>query len=419
MLEGKGTSLSVVDDREGKPQKDGNQDVSFVSEKRMFVPSLAVAGFAVTIPAIILTLFTVDIALTFEVPVGIAAQLSSVSSVAQVVFALLMGVFAVRFRHKSLLLIGLLLVIFAAVIGFFGPSLVLIQTVFALLGGGAVMVNIMSLTLIGDFLPLQRKAKAVSYIFAITSFASLIGTPIMGFLTELGSWRLVFIAFVLPIAIVGLALSFLGLPSTSADPKNLTQKQSYISSFRQVFSNKSAVFCLFGGIVSTAGTISFGIFAIAFYRENFLVATDFTVAVMLAVSSVFIIASLMVGRLVNKFGAKNLAVGSLLLSGVFTGTFFLAPNLWVALALNVSQAFFFATGGTAYNCLILDQVPQSRGTILSFNTVCGGIGGAIGAAVGGAILILFSYPAVGFAFAAICFTATAIYHFLTKDPNRN
>jgi predicted MFS family arabinose efflux permease len=145
---------------------------------------------------------------------------------------------------------------------------------------------------------------------------------------------------------------------------------------------------------------------------------DFTVAIMLGVSSLFIVAAVVVGRLINRVGAKKLAAGSLLVSGVLTAAFFLAPNLWVALALNFIQAGFFAAGGTAFSCLILDQVPQSRGTMLSLNTVCGSIGAAIGTAVGGALLVLISYQAVGFAFAAFCVAATIIYYFLTKDPNR-
>ncbi len=411
--------LTDVADERFEIQGDHSQIASVgEEEKRMFVPSLAIAGFAVLIPALMLTLFTVDIALTFHVSVGVAAQLSTVNSIAQVVFALLMGVLAVRFRHKSLLLIGLLFIVASAIIGFFAPTLVLMQSAFVLVGGGSVMVNIMSFTLVGEFLPLQKKAKAVSYVFAITSFASLVGIPVMGFLSDVGGWRSVFMFFVLPISVASLAFSVLSLPSGPAKSIDPEPKGGYVSSFRQVFSNKSAVSCLVGGIVAAAGTISFGIFAIAFYREHFLVPIDFTVGVMLAVSSVFIVAALVIGRLVNRFGAKNLAVGSLLLSGIFTAAFFLAPNLWVALVLNVTQACFFAAGGTAFSCLILDQVPQSRGTIMSLNTVCGSVGGAIGAALGGGLLVLFSYQAVGFAFAVLCGAASVIYYFLTKDPNR-
>jgi hypothetical protein len=95
-----------------------------------------------------------------------------------------------------------------------------------------------------------------------------------------------------------------------------------VKSFKQVFSNKSAVSCLVGGIATFAGTGSFGIFAIAYYREHFLVSMDFTVGVMLGVSSLFIVAAVVVSRIINKVGTKNLAVGSLLVCGILTRAFF-------------------------------------------------------------------------------------------------
>jgi predicted MFS family arabinose efflux permease len=175
---------------------------------------------------------------------------------------------------------------------------------------------------------------------------------------------------------------------------------------------------LIGSIFSATGNASFGIFAIAFYREHFLVSLDFTVAIMLAVYGTFIISALSIGRLVNRFGAKALTAGCMLISGVFAMSFFFAPTLEIALALNFAQAGLWAASGTACNCLVLDQVPQSRGTMLSLRNVCGSIGAAIGTALGGALLILFSYQAVGLAFGGVSGISGLIYLFLTTDPTR-
>jgi MFS transporter, DHA1 family, purine base/nucleoside efflux pump len=179
-MEGRGTVLKDTGNEDSKIQDDSSQTASFSEKRRMLVSSLAVTGFAVSIPVLMLTLLTVNIAETFHVSVGVAAQLSTVSSTTQVIFALLMGVFAVRFKHKSLLLlIGTFFIVVSTIISFFAPTLALMQIVFALVGGGSVIVNIMSPTLIGELLPSQKKAKAVSYFFAITSFASLVGNPIL------------------------------------------------------------------------------------------------------------------------------------------------------------------------------------------------------------------------------------------------
>jgi predicted MFS family arabinose efflux permease len=398
----------------------GSSEQAAISEKvagnRMFIPSLAVAGFAVSISAPMLSLLTVDIAASFNVSVGVAAQLSTVNSTAEVIFALLMGALAVRFRHKSLLLIGTSLVIVSAFIGFFAPTLITLQLAYALEGGGTVMVNVMSMTLIGEYMPAHKKAKAVSYILAIVSLASLVGNPMIGFVTNVGGWRSVFMFLVLPMSTLGLFLSTLSLPSIATKNKNPIQTMDYVKNFRQVLSNRSAAGCLFGFIFAAAGTGSFGVFAIAYYREHFLVPRDATVIIMLAVSGLFIISALFVGRIVNRFGAKNISVVGTFLTGVLSIAFFLVPTLEAALTLNMIQAWFFSFAATAFSCLVLDQVPQSRGTMLSLRSVSGSVGTAIGAAIGGALLVVSSYQAVGLAFGTICVVAGVIYLLFTKDP---
>jgi predicted MFS family arabinose efflux permease len=383
---------------------------------RMFIPSLAVAGFAVAISAPMLSLLTVDIAASFSVPVGVAAQLSTVNNAAEVIFALLMGALAIRFRHKSLLLIGTLLVIVSAIVGFFAPTLTILQLAFALEGGGTVMVNVMSFTLIGEFMPAQRKAKAVSYIMAIINLAALVGNPLIVGVTNVGGWRSVFMFLVLPISTIGLLLSTKSLPSFITKNKGPIQPVDYLKSFKQVLSNRSASACLLGFICAAAGNGSFGVFAIAYYREYFLVSRDATVLIMLAVSGLFIVSALFVGYIINRIGAKKISVIGMLLTSVFGIAFFLAPTLETALTFNMFQAWFFSFAATAFSCLVLDQVPQSRGTMLSLKSVSGSIGSAIGAAVGGALLVLFSYQAVGWAFGGICAVSAVIYLLFTKDP---
>lgn len=390
-----------------------------VARNRMFIPSLAVAGFAVSISAPMLSLLTVDIAASFNVPVGVAAQLSTVNSTAEVIFALVMGALAVRFRHKSLLLFGTLLVMVSAFVGFFAPTLTTLQFAFALEGGGTVMVNIMSMTLIGELMPTQKKAKAVSYILAIISLAALVGNPLIGAVTNFGGWRSVFMFLVLPMSTLGLFLSTLSLPSFSTKSKTQIQAMDYLQNFRHVLSNRSASGCLFGYIFSAAANGSFGVFAIAYYRQHFLVSRDATVFIMLAVSGLFIVSALFVGRIVNRFGAKKISVLGTFITGGFSIAFFLAPTLEAALTLNMIQAWFFSFAGTAFSCLVLDQVPQSRATMLSLRSVSGSVGTAIGAAVGGALLVVSSYQAVGLAFGAICCTAAVIYLVFTKDPPKD
>jgi predicted MFS family arabinose efflux permease len=78
-----------------------------------------------------------------------------------------------------------------------------------------------------------------------------------------------------------------------------------------------------------------------------------------------------------------------------------------------------AVGGIAIAAgpsLTLEQAPESRGTMMSMNTVFGSLGGAIGASLGGIALGQSGYIALGVAFGVLGITATSIIATLAKDP---
>jgi predicted MFS family arabinose efflux permease len=228
--------------------------------------------------------------------------------------------------------------------------------------------------------------------------------------------------FVLPVSVAGLVLAFLTLPSKSQEEPLAAGKGAYLSSFKQVLLNKSAAACLVGIIFATASAA--GLFAVAFYRQQFMVSRDFTVGQVFVATSMYVVASLVVGRLVNRVGAKTLTVAGSLGGGILLMLFFFMPNLWVAFTLDMVHVWFAAAAGTAFQCLVIDQVPKFRGTMMSMISVFINIGGAIGPAVGGAMLVLFSsnqalsYQAVGLALGAMGAASAAVVYFFTKDPNR-
>ena len=398
---------------------------------RWFVPSLVITCFAVNISVPMLSLLTVDFAKTFigsgdPATVGIVAQTSTVNSAAEVVFALLMGFLAVRFKHKPLLLVGVVLVAISAVGSFFAPTLVFLQIFYAIEGVGSIIVGIMAYTMIGDLLPSDKKAKAVSYVVAMTSLAVLIGTPAIGLITNVAGWRSVFIFLALPVSVGGLILAFLGLPSRSLEQQLVADKKAPLSNFRQVLSNRSAVSCLVGGIFGGAAG-GLGLFAIAFYRQQFLepmgfaveTIRGFAVGIILLAATMYVVASLVVGRLASRFGAKTLTVVGALGNGVLIMVFFFMPNLWTALPLDMAHVWFAAATVTAVQCLALDQVPKSRGTMMSLNMMFGTLGGVIGTAVGGAMLVLFGlYQAVGLALGAMGIVSAVVIYFFAKDPTK-
>ena len=385
----------------------------------LLVPAMIITTAAVSASSGILTLFTVEIADIFQVSLGVASQLSTINYVGEFVFALLMGVLAVRFKYKPLIMVGVLFVIVSAVGSFLAPDFVTMQIFFAMEGVGTIIFSIMALTLFGDVFPPKKRAKAVSYIAAALWATALINFPLSGFIANIAGWRFNFILNVLPISLTGLFLAFLAVPSKPHIQKTSTSNVTYIESFHKILMDKSATACLVGSILSTAG-VQIGLFAVLFYRQRFSMSTDSMVLLNMGMILFFIIGSFAAGRLTNRFGAKPIAVIGTLLTGFFTMIFFLIPNIWGALFFDILHVWFAAIATPAYLCLALAQVPKFRGTMMSLNSATGSLAKMVAPAVGGALLVLTldSYEAVGLALGGMSVAAGIILFFLAKDPTR-
>lgn len=388
------------------------------SLRRLFLPSLAVSYFGTFPLGVLVGLLLVDIASTFHVSVGAMGQISTISSVVAVIFGLFMGILSVRFKHKSLLMVGLLCVSISALGCFLAPTLSLMQAFYSLSGVGTAMVFPMTLTLIGEHFPLEKRANAVGWIMAAASLSYIVGAPAIGFIADIGGWRSVLLGFVMPVSVASLILAFLSLPSTSRRQQPAITKETYLRSFKQVLLSISATACLVGNILRTAAFMAILLYGISFFRQRFLVSTNFGIGIMLGAALCYTLGSLVAGRLANRFGRKALTVLSSFLAGVFIISFVYLSNLWFSLAVNFWGSWFSGMASSTANSLSLEQVPEFRGTMMSINSAAISLGGAIGAAVGGSTLDLFNYEALGLILGAMGLAAAVIFYFLTIDPSR-
>ena len=397
---------------------------------RFFVFALTIAFFAITVSGQIAALLSLDIAKTFfptnflpgsspdlqASAVGAVTQIVTVNSLFEVLFALITGVVAVRLSHKPLLLGGVVLIIISAVGSYLAPTLWILGVFFALEGAGTVIVAIMGLTLVGEFLPFNRKSKAVSYLIAATAAAAVFSAPMISLITSFGGWRLSFLLFAMPLSVFGLLLTFYALPKKQRSLNPVPTENVYLTSFKRVLFNRSAAFCLIGGALGSSATV--GTFALAYYRQQLGLPLDFAAIVLVLASLMYVVASLVIGRFVNRVGARILALVTTLINGFFIIAFFFMPTWWIAFPLDMIHIWCGAAAFTAFSCLALDQVPNHRATMMSMRSVFGSVGGAVGAALAGVMLIIFgSYQAVGISF-GIMSVASAGAFLLTRDPTK-
>jgi predicted MFS family arabinose efflux permease len=120
------------------------------SPGRLTLPALVVSRFAIEVPGILTGLLLIDIGLTFGYSVGVAGQIRTICSIVAVFFALLMGILSVRFKHKLLLMTGLLLVSISALACSFASSFNVMLLSYSISGLGMAMVSPMAFALVGE-----------------------------------------------------------------------------------------------------------------------------------------------------------------------------------------------------------------------------------------------------------------------------
>ncbi|MGF3522048.1 MAG: MFS transporter [Candidatus Bathyarchaeia archaeon] len=218
------------------------------STNRLFLPALAISTFAVTISNGLVTLLLLEIASTFQVNEGVAAQLRTVNAFAEVSCGLLMSVLTIRFRHKPLLLTGLALVSFSAVGSFFASTLELLLFFSFLEGAGSIIFIILAFTMVGNVISSDKKVQAVGWLVAVGYVFSFISTPLINLFANLGSWRYTFLLLVLPVSVIGFILVFLGVPSVDTLTRlQMSHAEAYLRDLKRIFLNKSVISSIVGG----------------------------------------------------------------------------------------------------------------------------------------------------------------------------
>jgi predicted MFS family arabinose efflux permease len=123
---------------------------------RLFLPALATASFASGPIAVLAALFLIDIGNTFGTSVSVTGQINTSYSIAAVIFALMTGALSIKFKHRSLLLVGLFLMAISAAGCFLAPDFVTLLAFFSLSGAGYAIVNPMIFTLVGSIFLWKR-----------------------------------------------------------------------------------------------------------------------------------------------------------------------------------------------------------------------------------------------------------------------
>jgi predicted MFS family arabinose efflux permease len=385
-------------------------------QKRLFLSALAFAVFAAAVIDVMMPLLLTDVAKTFQVPVGTASTISSISAIVGVAVGLLMAVLSVRFKHKPLLLIGVFCISAAALGTFLAPTFLSMQILYSLNGVGSVMIGAMAFALIGEFYPLEKRGKAVGWIVAAGFLAFTIGAPMTGLLVNFGGWRSVMLWFNLPVSIVGLLFAFIVIPSKSIE-NHPEARSSILAGCRQTLTNKSAAACLIGGLlVSATGVITF--FVISFWKSQFELTTSMGSIITMVNATTAAVGGIVAGRLVNRTGRKLTGVAAGFVGAIMVVLTVFMPNLATSWGISIIRVWCFGMLSASFASLTLEQIPKFRGTMMSLKGAFSGVGSFLGITIGGIVLNMYNYQTLGIILGALGFSSITVVLLFAKDTGK-
>lgn len=280
------------------------------------------------------------------------------------------------------------------------------------------MIGTMTITLVGEFLVVNKRPKAIGWILAGGSLSAIVGSMVINlFFSGAADWRSYLLWFALPISLLSFAAVYFGVPSAPQKPK-LLGKEAYFSSFKQVFLKKSAAACLIGIMFRQAGFAWVVVYSVTFFRTQFGLSLASAALVGLVGSALFALADILGGHLAHRVGRKRQLVATLVISSPALMLVAFLPNLGLVLIFSWIGGFIYGMGFPASTSLLLEQAPESRGTMMSMSTIFLTFGLGLGTALGGAALVLSGWMGLILTFAAMQLIAATIFFFLTKDPCR-
>jgi predicted MFS family arabinose efflux permease len=384
------------------------------SSDRLILLALFISSYAMYPSQLIITVLLVEIAGDFNLPLGISAQIRSVSLAVALVTAFAVGALSIKYRKKNLLIAGLIAMTISAIGCVASMNFDMLILFYILTGLGVTMVGPMATALVGEHFPAEERASALGWYGAAGGISHIVGSQVIGLIAEHGGWRLPFLAYALPVSLLSIALVSSQLPPEKVEVQR--SSRSIVTGFRNVLSDRSALACLTGIMLATATWQGIYFFSVSFVKQELSMPPILAAGIYSIMSAFFTIGSLSSGRIIGKIGRKPAVLLGLAAIVIFTVAYTNLPLLWFVLFCNVVGCYFGAIRNMSSLGLSLEQVSGSRGTMMSLNSAAMRIGSLLGTSVGGLIIIVYGWRALGLLFGFAGILSALIYLLFVRDP---
>ena len=366
-----------------------------------------------------MSILLVDVANSFSVQVGVMSQIRSIASMVSMVFALIMGVLSLRYKPKPLLMVGVSLFIITSLGCSFAPTYIVMLFFYAITGIGLAMVTPMSQTLIGEHIDVENRPRAISYmLMSFTLVSAFVSGPVLNQLAVWGGWRLSFLGYVLPGAVIGLVFAYYGIPASKKEIKKIDENRSYLEVFKEILTDRSALACIVCTALGTASFTSVGTYGVSSFVERFGMSPEWRAPMWSWLTFMGAFGSYFSGWLVTRLGRRPVSIMGVLMTGICVVGFNNVNGFWVSMVLITLCGIGWTIWYPASTSLTLEQNTRLRGSMMSLSNASRNLGAALGVGLGGFFLLNSSYSALGLALGSLGVTASVLYHLFTVDPTR-
>jgi predicted MFS family arabinose efflux permease len=258
----------------------------------------------------------------------------------------------------------------------------------AITGVFAASVMPISLALIGDVVPMERRQQAIGTFMGIAFLGQGLSMAVGGSIAYFVSWRGVFFVYAGLSVLSTLLLYFAGCQAPSKKNPNSQFLSPYVDLIRNRRSLIVYIVVLVEGILIIGSFSYLGAYTEYLFKFNYL-AIGLTLT---AFGAGAVITSRLVGKIVPKIGRRNiLSLG--LVSAVIADTIFFVAGIHPAiLILGVALlGIGFMLAHSSLLTIATEFAKAARGTAMSLVAFCFMGGGGVGTAIGGRVISSMGY----------------------------
>lgn len=341
-----------------------------------------------------------EVADGFGVSVAEAGQLRILAAPLAALAALAAGRLLVRFSPRALLGAGSALLALGSAASAVAPSLELLGLAQVPTWVGIAMLLTAGVAATSSWSEPERRTKVVAHALAGPPAAWIVGMPVIGLVAEI-HWRLAFLAFPLPAAV----LAGLAVASRPGDHPISAATTSLRGLLRCADARRWAL----GELLANSAWAGTLVYSGALLTERFGMSTAATGVALAAVAVAYLAGNQRAGRLVGEDAKRTMLACSLGAAALVALTWAFTPMVALTLVVFAVSGAVVATrtvAGTVYGFAAAGDLGREVGTARAVTTQLGYL---IGALAGGAALTIGGFALLGVVFGGLFVASTIPY----------